>query len=33
MFFEQAREVPVRYGEYDIAVAGGGAGRQKGSAD
>lgn len=24
MFFEQAREVPVRYGEYDIAVAGGG---------
>ncbi len=24
MFLEQAREIPVRYGEYDIAVAGGG---------
>lgn len=24
MFLEQARELPVRYGEYDIAVAGGG---------
>ena len=24
MFVEQARQLPVRYGEYDIAVAGGG---------